>query len=83
MLMKKFPPKESPPVTAKIIIAIIIGMIVILALFLLREIYPENPFIMKYFNRGYLVMEAIVFIGILWGIDIWRARRKEKSKKKK
>ena len=81
--MKRFTSKESPPVTGKMVIAVIIGMIVILALFLAREIYPDNPFIMKYFNRGYLVMEAIVFIGILWAIDMWRARRKEKSKKKK
>ena len=80
--MKNSPRKNYPPVTIKMIVAAIIGIIIILTLFMLREIYPENPFIMKYFNKGYLIIEVLIFIGILWGIDIWRARRKEKSKKR-
>jgi len=81
--MKKLQPKNSAHVATNTIIAVIIAMIVILTLFMLREIYPENPFIVKYFNKGYLVMEVLVFIGILWGIDIWRARRREKGKKQR
>ncbi|MBW1787512.1 MAG: hypothetical protein JRK53_12950 [Deltaproteobacteria bacterium] len=68
--MRKLPQKEIPPVTIRTIVGAIIIVIVILTLFMLRELYPNNPFIMKYFNRGYLVMEVLVFFGILWGIDI-------------
>ena len=70
-------------IVAIVAIAGIIGGIVILTLFMLREIYPNNPFIMKYFNKGYLVMEVLLFFGILWGIDIWIAHRREKRKREK
>jgi hypothetical protein len=79
--MKHSQQKNNPPVSLKITIVAFGGLIVILTLFMLREIYPENPFIIKYFNKGYLIIEVLIFIGILWGIDIWRTRRKEKSKK--
>ena len=81
--MKKLPHRKSPPITIRTIIGLIIGGIVILTLFMLREIYPNNPFIMKYFNKGYLVMEVLLFFGILWGIDIWIAHRREKRKREK
>ena len=81
--MKKLPNRKTPPITIRTIIGLIIGGIVILTLFMLREIYPNNPFIMKYFNKGYLVMEVLLFFGILWGIDIWIAHRREKRKREK
>ncbi len=81
MQMRKLPLKDIPRVNIRTIIGAIIIAIVILTLFMFREIYPNNPFIMKYLSGGYLIMEVIAFFGILWGADIWMARRREKRKK--
>lgn len=78
MQMKRFAPKSHAPVTIKTIIGAIIIVIVILTLFMLREIFPNNPFIMKYFNKGYLLIELLVLIGIGWGIDIWIKHRNKR-----
>ena len=80
--MKKIPQKKTQPVTIKTILGAFIILVAILTLFMLREIYPGNPFIMKYFNKGYLFMEVLVLFGILCGIDVWMARRREKRKRK-
>ncbi len=76
--MKRFAPKNQAPVTIKTIIGAIIILIVVLTLFMLREIFPNNPFIMKYFNKGYLFIELLVLIGIGWGIDIWIKHRNKR-----
>ena len=80
--MKRFAPKKQPPVTIKTIIVAIIIVIVILTLFMLREIFPNNPFIMKYFNKGYLLIELLILIGIGWGIESWMDRRRKKTREK-
>ena len=79
--MRKSPFKDVHRVNIGTIIGAIVIAVIILTLFMLREIYPDNPFIMKYFNGGFLIMEVIAFFGILWGADIWMARRREKQKK--
>lgn len=80
MRIKKPSLKEIPCVNIRTIIGAIIIAVVILTLFMLREIYPNNPFIIKYLNGGYLIIEVIAFFGILGVVDIWMARRREKRK---
>jgi len=78
--MRKPSLKKIPRVNIRTIIGAIIIAIVILTLFMLREICPNNPFIIKYLNGGYLIIEVIALFGILGGVDIWMARRREKRK---
>ena len=80
--MKRFAPKNQAPVTIKTIIGAIIILIVVLTLFMLREIFPNNPFIMKYFNKGYLLIELLILIGIGWGIETWMDRRRKQAREK-
>ena len=80
--MKGVAPKKQPTVTIKTIIVAILIVIVILTLFMLREIFPNNPFIMKYFNKGYLLIELLILIGIGWGIETWMDRRRKQAREK-
>ena len=72
--------KGDPPVTIKTIVGASIILILVLALFMLREIFPNNQFIMKYFNKGYLFVEILILIGIAWGIDAWIKHRNKRGK---
>jgi hypothetical protein len=75
--MTRLPKHNAPKLSVKSIIGFFFVAIIIIILFMLREIFPNNPFIMKYFNKGYLFAELIIFFGILWGIASLIKRKKE------
>lgn len=72
--MNSFHKKESPPVTIKTFIEACVLLFLILVLVMLREIFPSNEFVLKYFNKGYLVIEVLIIVAIAWGIDVWRKK---------
>ena len=75
--MTRQPKDKDLKLSLKSIIGFFFVALIIIILFMLREIFPNNPFIMKYFNKGYLIAELIIFFGILWGIASLIKRKKE------
>ena len=75
--MTRQPKDKDLKLSLKSIIGFFFVALIIIILFMLREIFPNNPFIMKYFNKGYLFAELIIFFGILWGIASLMKRKRK------
>jgi hypothetical protein len=64
------------------IIRIIISLLILGVLLFLKDIFPNNPFVMKYFFGLYGILWVIVFFIIFWKIEIFIARKRKENDRK-
>lgn len=63
------------------IIRLGIAFIILGAFLFLKYIFPNNPFIMKYFSGVYGMIGIVVFFILLWRIEVSIARKRKRKEK--
>jgi len=63
------------------IIRIIISLIILGVLLFLKDIFPNNPFVMKYFYGPYGILWIILFFIVFFKIEFWIARKRQREDK--
>ena len=64
------------------IIRIVISLSILGVLLFLKDIFPDNPFVMKYFYGPYGIFWIIIFFVIFWKIEVSIARKRKDNDRK-
>ena len=58
-------------------IRIAVSLIILGVLLFLKDIFPNNPFVMKYFYGTYGILWIILFFIVFFKIEFWLARKRK------
>jgi uncharacterized Tic20 family protein len=61
------------------IIRIIVSLLILGVLLFLKDIFPDNRFVMKYFFGLYGILWIVIFFIIFWRIEIFVAHKRKKG----
>ena len=61
----------------KDIIRMAVSLIILGVLLFLKDIFPNNPIVMKYFYGPYGILWIIVFFLVFFKIEFWIARKRK------
>ena len=61
----------------KDVIRMAVSLIILGVLLFLKDIFPNNPFVMKYFYGLYGILWIIVFFLVFFIIEFWIARKRK------
>jgi len=63
------------------IVRLVVSLIVLFLLLFLKDIFPKNPFVLKYFSGAYGFLWIVLFFIVFFMIEVSIARkRKTKAK---
>jgi len=63
------------------IIRIAVSLIILGLLLFLKDIFPNNQFVVKYFYGPYGILWIILFFIVFFKIEFWIARKRQTEKK--
>ncbi len=62
------------------IIRMLVSLIILGVLLFLKDIFPNNPFVIKYFYGAYGLLWIIIFFAVFFKIEFWIARKRKIEK---
>lgn len=62
------------------VIRLVVWLIIISILFLLKYIFPTNQVVMTYFKGFYSFLSIILFILIVWRVEVIISKKKRKKR---